>query len=378
MRLWRYCLAGLLYDWLAYVFWTSVPIRAEEFGATATQLALLQTASTVFYVLSSLLMGRLSDRTSPSRLARIGCLGALAACLLAARANGLAGLFLVAPVMGLAASFYWPSMQGALGAETDPDRMERTLGLFNVTWSIGKALGFATAGRLIASWGQATTLGVAAATAIPILIFYPRDIARRPAGRREEPHPDRAVYRTLGYVANFIAFGVGAAFQNQFYKYLDAGGRGTLWDRKTFFGVFLGIMFAAQTAAFVVLQRGRGWTYRRGLLYLSQGLVAAAAGILPFTRSDAALLALAPLVGIGIGFAYASSIYYSLHGPADHGKYAGFHEAVLGAGTILIPLAGGQLADLSHDLRMPYWLAAVAALAGIAIEEGIYRRRSRS
>ena len=120
MRLWRYCLAGLLYDWLAYVFWTSVPIRAEEFGATATQLALLQTASTAFYVLSSLLMGRLSDRVSPSRLARVGCLGALAACLLAGRANGLAGLFLVAPVMGLAASFFWPSMQGALGAETDP------------------------------------------------------------------------------------------------------------------------------------------------------------------------------------------------------------------------------------------------------------------
>src|SRR5204862_5350019 len=132
------------------------------------------------------------------------------------------------------------------------------------------------------------------------------------------------------------------------------------------------------TAAFVVLQRGRGWTYRRDLLYLSQLLVAAAAGALPFTRSDAILLALAPLVGIGIGFAYASSIYYSLHGPADHGKYAGLHEAVLGSGTILVPLAGGVLADLNRDLRLPYWLAGAATFVAIGIQEIVYRKRPRS
>ena len=33
------------------------------------------------------------------------------------------------------------------------------------------------------------------------------------------------------------------------------------------------------------------------------------------------------LGNVGLGVANASSIYYSLHGPADHGKYAGLHEA---------------------------------------------------
>src|SRR5438105_7654365 len=277
MRLWRYCLAGLLYDWLAYVFWTVLPIRAEEFGASATRLALLQTASTVIYILSSLFIGRLSDRASRSLLGRLGGLGAIAACLLAARADSLAGLFLVAPVMGFAASLYWPSLQGALGAETDPERMERALGLFNVTWSIGKSAGFATAGWLDAATGHATSLAIGAAAAVPIILFYPRDIAPRVAGRLEQGHPERAVYRTMGYVANCVAFGVGAVFQNQFYKYLADRGLGNLWDRKAFFGVFLGIVFSAQTLAFVVLKRGRGWTYRRSLLYSTQILTAAAA-----------------------------------------------------------------------------------------------------
>ncbi len=378
MRLWRYCIAGLLYDWLAFVYWTVVPIRAEEFGATATQLALLQTASTAFYVLNSLFMGRLSDRASRSRLARAGCVGAIAACLLTAQAGSLAGLFLIAPVMGLAASFYWPSMQGALGAEADPARMERALGLFNVTWSIGKAAGFAMAGWLDATRGHTATLWIAAAVAVPIVLFYPRDVARRSGELHEAGHPDRAAYRTMGYVANFIAFGVGAAFQNQFYKYLDDAGLGNLGGRKTYFGLFLGVMFAAQTAVFLVLQRGRGWTYRRSLLYVAQGLIAAATVALTFTRSDAVMLFLAPLVGIGLGFAYASSIYYSLHGPTDHGKYAGLHEAVLGAGTVLVPLAGGALADATRDLRMPYWLAAAATLAAVGIQERVYRKRSSS
>jgi hypothetical protein len=61
MRLWRYCLAGFLFNWLVFVFWFVVPVRAVGFKATSTELALLQTASTVFYVLNSLFIGGLSD-----------------------------------------------------------------------------------------------------------------------------------------------------------------------------------------------------------------------------------------------------------------------------------------------------------------------------
>ena len=378
MRLWRYCVAGFLYDWLAFVFGTVVPIRAEEFGASATQLAILQAAQAIVYVLVCLVMGRLSDRISRSWLARAGSLGAILACLLLSRTGTFPGLLLVTPVMGFAAGVYWPGAQGAIGAEAEPARLERALGIFNVTWSVGKSLGFAMAGWLIASQGRVHTLWIAAAAAIPIILFYPRDLRLHASVLREGGHPDRTVFRSMGYVANFVAFGVGATLQIQLFKYLDDRGLGNLWNRKTFFGVLLGTIFAAQTAAFVVLQRGRRWTYRRSLLYSAQFLVVVVLLAITAARSDALLLALAPLVGIGLGFICASSIYYSLHGPSDHGKYAGLHEAVLGAGTLLVPFAGGWLADRGGDLRIPYWLAGGAMLAAILIEEMLYRRRSTS
>src|SRR6185436_16610239 len=155
-------------------------------------------------------------------------------------------------------------------------------------------------------------------------------------------------FRTMGYVANFLAFGVGSVFQNQFFKYLEQSGLGGGWESKTFYGVFLGTIYGAQTLLFVLLQRSSNWTYRRSFLYGTQVLTGIAAAGVALSSGNGWILAAAAVVGVGLGFANASSIYYSLHGPADHGKYAGLHEAVLGTGSFLIPLAGGMMADQLH------------------------------
>jgi MFS family permease len=378
MRLWRYCIAGLFFNLLAFIFWAVIPIKAVTFGASSTQLALLQTASTTVYVIVCLFSGKLSDRASRSLLARVACLIAMTACGVALGVHSLAALYLVVPMMGLAGSLYWPSAQGAVGAESDPSRVEQTIGWFNVSWSIGKTLGFVAAGWLVATQGGSRTLWIAAASALPVLLLYPRDRGAAPPAAHEGANPDRAAFRTIGYVANFLAFGVGAVFQNQFFKYLEHTGLGGGWESKTFYGVFLGTIYGAQTLLFLVLQRTSGWTYRRSFLYGTQLLTGVAAAGVTLLSGNGLILAAAGLVGVGLGFANASSIYYSLHGPSEHGKYAGVHEAVLGAGTVLVPLAGGALADLTRDLRLPYWLAASAMLVAVAIEEFVYRRRSRS
>lgn len=378
MRLWRYCIAGLLFNWLGFVFWTMVPIRASEFHATSTQLALLQTASSVIYVLNSLFMGRLSDRASRSLLARLACGVGIAACALTIYINSLSLLYLVVPLMGLAGSVYWPGVQGAVGAESGPAKVEKAIGWFNVSWSVGKTLGFAVAGLLAKARGNAFTLWSAAAAAVPILFLYPGDKHVRWEESHAASGAHRGVFRTIGYVANFMAFGMGAAFTNQFLKYLTETGVGSGRPPETLFGLFLGAMYGAQTVLFVVLQRGTAWTYRRELLYGFQLLAGTSAVGVTLLSQEGALLGAAALIGVGLGFTNASSIYYSLHGPSDHGKYAGLHEAVLGAGTFLVPLAGGAMADLFGDLRMPYWLAGTTTLVAIAVEEILYRRRPSS
>src|SRR6185503_13360703 len=211
------------------------------------------------------------------------------------------------------------------------------------------------------SGGQTLALWVVAGICLPILTLYPADQVVRRDQRHDTGRNDTGVYRLLGYVANFLAFGVGNVFSGQFYKYAQNSGIGGA-PPETLFGLVLGAIYGTQTLMFVVLQRGSKWTYRRQLLYGAQLLAGGAAVAVTFVKTDASLIAAAALVGVGLGFANASSIYYSLHGPAGHGKYAGVHEAVLGAGSFLVPLAGGRLADLNHDLRMPYWLVGALTL----------------
>jgi MFS family permease len=377
MRLGRFCVAGFLNNSLAFIFWTVVYIRAAQLGATPTQLALLQTSSSVVYVLTALFSGGLSDRVSRSALARWSTVMSIAVCAATVYAQSLSLLYVMAPLLGLAGSIYWPSIQGAVGAESEPSQVERSIGWLNVSWSIGKTLSFAVAGWLVETRGPGFTLWLAAGAGLPILLLYPGDKVTRREESLEAGRSDTAVYRIIGYVANFLAFGVGNVFSSQFVRYAKDSGIGG--DRPgTLYGLVLGAMYATQTLMFVLLQRGSAWTYKRSLLYGTQFLAGAAGVAVTFVTSDGALMAAAALVGVGLGFANASSIYYSLHGPADHGKYAGVHEAVLGAGSFLVPLAGGALADLRHDLRMPYWLAGGLTLVVLAIQEIVYRRRLKS
>src|SRR5207237_8779104 len=113
-----------------FVFSTVLPLAAEKFHPSSAQLALLQTSSSIVYVLSSLISGRLSDRVSKSTLARLGVLGGIAACAATVYINNLSLLYLAAPLMGLAGSLYWPSIPGAVAAESRPSGVARPIGLF--------------------------------------------------------------------------------------------------------------------------------------------------------------------------------------------------------------------------------------------------------
>ena len=377
MRLRLYCFAGLVFDWLVYAAWVVIPVTATGLGASSTQLGLLQTASTLVYALNCLWVGRMADRASKSLLARSGCVLAALACLALSRADSLGLLFLIVPVLGLANSLFWPSVESALGSESGPKGLEKAVGLFNVLWSAGKSLGFFLAGWMMQALGAAYAMYAAAASAAAVALFYPNAGPSRSHEDREPARAELSAYRTMGYIANFFLHGVGAVLATHYFKYLSAAVPGGT-SPKAFFGLFLGVVFGAQTLLFWALLPHARWTYRRDLLYGSQLLAGAACFTLTLTRDPGLTLVLALPLGAGFGFAYASSIYYSLHGPYDHGKFSGIHEAVVGLGNFVLALGGGLLADGLGDLRAPYWLGAGAILAAVLLEEAAFRRCARA
>lgn len=375
-RILRLGVTAFLTDLCLYLVWVAIPYKAIGLGASAAQLGIVATFSSLAYVLTSVISGSLSDRVSRLLLARIGAVIFAAGCVLILRAESYGAMLPRMPLLGLGMGFFWSPIQAAMADEASADGLERNIGIFNVAWSTGKALGFVLGGVLHARFGGPPLLLAGAATTLFVAIVLPRS---RPASPRAEappaPHcpefdPRRIqAFLYMAWIANAIAFGVGNTLNIQYPKFLlqQGGGSGS-------FGVFMGTIFIAQTVAFAYLRGYRGWRCRRLLSYGVQLMVAAAAVLLPFLHALPLTLLVAIPIGAGLGLAYHASITYSLTAHATRGQRAGIHESLLGIGNFSFPLIGGLLASGTRDLRMPYWFCALMVLVGLLAQEVIWRR----
>jgi MFS family permease len=394
--------ASLLFDGSFYVVMTAVALRAIDLEASPIQLGLLPVLSSGCYVLAALLLGRLSDRWRRFAMARFGATVRAAAILGVIGANDPVALLCWMPILGASNGFFWPGLQSVLGALSERDRLSRVLGGFNVAWSTGKMLGFFLGGFFLERAGHAPVLVAASAVTFAIVLVLPwREVphthgegqtgdesrlspvprtlapataalveaaagsdADAPRSAKAGPALAWSMWRQVGWAANFLLFGLGATLNFHYPKYLDEHGMGG----GAIFGTFLGIVYLSQTLFFVIAGLWHRWPFRLAPLVVTQLSCAAGIATLLWLRSPLAIWAVAPLVGIGLGFAYASSIFYSLHGTSERGHSTGIHEALLGSGSFLMPFVGGLLVDVSGSLAAPYVLLVGALLSLIGFE----------
>jgi MFS family permease len=375
-RVLRITLTAFITDFSLYLIWTAIPFKAISLGATPAVLGLLPAMSSSVYVLTTLYSGRLSDRVSRLRLARAGALGFALGCILLWRAGSIAAILPSIPLVGLAMGLFWPPIQAAVADEGRPEKLERNIGLFNMLWSSGKAMGFLVGGILFARFGGGVIF-LGAAVVMGVMTFV---LPRRPAGGASDAGPvggayervsprDLRAFLWMAWVANAVAFGVGHTMNTQYPKLLVENG----FDSRDF-GVYLFLIFVMQTLTFMVLRNFGGWRFRRLPAYSVQAAMGLAVVLVSFTRAFPLILVSAVPLGIGLGLAYHASITYSLASRSGRGQRAGIHEALLGAGNLTIPLVGGLLASSLGDLRVPYWFAGGVLVAGLVAQEVLWRR----
>lgn len=387
----RYYAAAAGIDCATYMAVTGISYKATRLGASTVELGLLPAVFSIVYVAATLLTGRLSDRAPRITLARLGATLLAAAVALHWSARGMSTLFLTMPLMAVAVALFWPSLQAALAEADDAARLNHNISHFNVAWSLGKGAGFLVAGQLLARFGFGAPFGAAVALTLLVALFLrpaPRALASAPvlrppaeppdADAREAPPAVRRGFLRMAWIANALAYGVIATLNYHYPKYLASLGLGA-----SLYGLFQALLYLAETGTFLVLQRWRGWHYRRAPLYLAQLQLVLLVLLLPFVHAPWLLLLLAPGIGVVIGMSYQSSLYYSLHSAESRGRNTGLHEAVLGSGSLVVPFLGGTLAARSGQLATPYFVCAGLALLGVVAEEWVARRagyepRSRS
>ena len=375
--------AVFLADFQLYLIYTAMPFKALQLGAGPFALGSMAALSTGSYALLVGLCGRWSDRRQRLQLARLSSLGIIFGCIGMTVAPDLLWMLLVAPCIGGSMSPFWPSVQAHLADRTPAERLERHLGRFNLSWTLGKASGFLVGGTVVATLGSAATFTLASCVAFVIFFLLPFPpgpsllagstpaptpaVPSRPTALELDPRA--AVYRPLAWVANSTAFGVGATLNHHYPRLIDEFG----WSPHVF-GLFLGLVYLTQALAFVALAlRPERWRYRRAPLIVPQVLILVAMVSLPLA-SLSRVLASALVFGAALGTCYTASLYYSLHAPAARGRYAGVHEGLIGLGSMAIPFLGGLLARLLHGLWVPYLVAGGAVLLSLVVQEWLFRR----
>jgi MFS family permease len=273
------------------------------------------------------------------------------------------------------AAVNWPMLESlTAGSDVDPHEMSRRLGIYNIVWAATGAAAVLVAGSLIQSW-QGGVFAAALATHILstfcLLLLSPEPAAETVSATLA-PEPELVRSRTLAlwlsrislpamYVVNY---GLSAMLP------LLPVMHGLPASRQTLLG---SAWMLARWLAFIVLTATVFWHTRPRLL-LGAAVVLCAAFFVVTIPPSALLTSgashqldllcmIAGQIALGgaMGLIYTASLYFGMvlsDGSTEHG---GYHEALIGLGSVLGPGAGAA-AQFLHPQDMRWSIGAVGGL----------------
>lgn len=360
--------AAFLTDASVYLVFAALPFRAIELGAGPLALGAIPAVYATAYMLSALGAGHLSDRVPRLKLARGACLLAALSALGLATVPALPLLYAILPAMGVALGFFWSPLQAALSDLAPEGQLLRAIGVFNMTWTLGKGSGLVVGGFLTQAFSPHAVLLLGGAPVALAALALPWRTRPHVAAATPSPSAEEAVptwLLRLAWMTNALAYGLVGTMNMHAPKLLLAQGLGPAT-----FGLLLGSVYGVQALVFLVMRRR---AVSPGLL--SVALASGALAVVVFLRAPGELRLLCAIpFGVATGVAYHSSLHASLHRPHGRGLAAGLHEMLIGAGNASVPLAGGALARASGSLAAPFLLAGT--LLGAGFVTTLVRRRS--
>ncbi len=354
-------------------------IYAEKHGATPLQATALVSTYALGQIVSSPVLGRISDAVGRKPVLLVSQLGTLAGLILLARADSLWVLFLARAIDGLTAGNI--SLAHAYIADrTAPEERARAYALLGIAFGIGYFLGPSATG-VLATYGLATPIYVAAALSLTSVLgtafLLPRDLPRADAaagaGRVRLP---ASLSREGGavLVALFAQiFALMFAFSNFVSSFALFAERRFAWDGHPFGAREVGYAFGFMGFAGIVSQGVlfRPLARRFGEGRLTQigfsAMVCVALG-LTVTSSVGVLAVLLVLLPVGDTFVRPSllSMLTQRALESERGVVIGMAHALQSLAQILAPLLAGMLLTRG-ELAGWACVSAVAACAGLVL-----------
>jgi MFS family permease len=362
-------------------FWTT-----KYLGWTLQQNFLLAVGQGIVYTTGALCAEKVASRFGRRR--------ALVAIYLCLAAIALGAAFAPNPVLlvglllaySFVAAANWPMLESLVSSEApDAHALSMRVGIYNLVWSGSNTITIAVSGTIIDSTRPGIFLIAAAVNVISAIVIGSQhridpgtNAARPPA--HAEPEPELLRSRTLAMWLARIALPSTYVVIYSMAAMMPALPiiRGLSTAEST---LLSSVWMAARFVTFLVLGFTVWWHTRPKLLLISTiiMLIAFLGVTIPpsgFTHAGysadlASMILWQILLGIAIGIIYSGSLYFGMvlsHGATEHG---GYHEALIGLGSILGPGAGALTQTFSQATsagKTPYVsILAVSTVISLTI-----------
>jgi len=372
---------AFLVDAMNFGYAVAISAHAQyALGASLVQIGILAAVGRAVYAVASHWAGRRSEVLGSAPLMRQSLLGLglVALPLTFFVHHSVLQLVIVNALTRWFLGLYWSPLERQLSLASPGRTLWRAIGVMNLMWGGGSALGFLCWPLLYDEFGFGPAVFVAlGCTWLAGLIFLasPPTKARAEAKiPQESVSPERALlFARLGQISNFCAYFTGGSLPF-FFVYLARVRDITLPQ----IGGLLAIAQVTQLLAFVWLWKSPRWHYSLAGLVSVQLIGGVAMVLCGLVESATTLCVLLGLFGIFQALSYYSSLFYGLNLRSREGSATGTHEAVLAAGSCL-----GPVVSMAAGTLFPRHPGAVLVapggviLLGLAVELYLVRRLAR-
>ena len=296
------------------------------------------------YIIAAWQGGKLAQRYGCIRMLYLGCCGIILSLTLGMALAAQTAQVMVFCLWTVGVCFIWPALE-TLISERAGASLAKMVGIYNVTWAAGAALGYFTAGMLTEKLGMASVFWLPLGLTVVELAILPcaARLLKKENDRQchEEPltpavyEADAKRFLRMAWIANPFSY---VAINTVIPLIPSIAEKLSLSTGMA--GIVCSLWMFARLAAFAALWRWTGWHYR--FRWLAGSFLLLIVCFFGFLMSQSIGLLLVAQVGFGlsIGLIYYSSLYYSMNVTENHGSNAGLHEAMIGAGLFIGPALG--------------------------------------
>jgi len=351
------------------------------FHGSGLQLGIVGACTNVFYALTTLIAGLLSERLGRRPLILAGLTGLAVSYLWGAYISSIRELYLVVSLRAVATAFLWPPLMAWMARAVPPKKFSRFLGTYNLSWALGAFFGFWGAGYLFQNFGWTTpfltAFLLAASLIVCVLLVDPEGgngIAAFDEAADDDSHhgldPQQAYYFVrqglLAVVTGTVAISVGLYIFPKVAQDLLSEVQISLLNS---------LRLAGQMITFFLMGRYGAWHFKKWPVWMMALILCLGLVLLATGYSFAVFVLGFLLLGVGFGAGFSMCAYYALGLSRTKGKGSGLMETMIGTGGLSGSLLGGVMANLANA-RMGLLSTIVPVIIGSWIAARRMARRS--